>query len=1136
MLNDTLQRQLAIDPRQSFIVQAPAGSGKTELLTQRYLRLLGQVSTPEQIVALTFTRKAASEMRARILLALKQVASGIPANSAHQQQTFAYAEQALAQSAKHQWHILEQPTRLHITTIDSFCQILSHAIPLQEKQIPYAQINDKPRILYQAAAMACFSHCLQEEKLHADLSCLLHHLDNRQDQLVNLFSDLLARREQWLTIIYSARPQKKADYEKMLLFVERHELSRLQECIPREYWDELCLLAQEIASIEADANSPRFNLRNWQDASQVDSAVIKSLASLLLTSQNGLRKSFDHHVGLKRGACSDELYNILKSRSKELLGALTRFPDFLDSLICTKSLPPPHYAEEQWRVLQALFTLLPLLVAHLQLVFREQDQVDFTAISQEAVLALGEDEQPTDLALYLDNAISHFLIDEFQDTSIQQFQLISKLVRGWQPNDNRTLFVVGDPMQSIYRFRQAEVGLFLKAQQEGIGSVQLTPLELSCNFRSTPALINWVNSQFKLIFPQSEDIELGAVSFHPAIASEEPPLPLALKKNNVCVPLENKTNPPLPSCLERGIHTSFSLPPEEMAGNEEKILESTSIIAWQFLDRVQQAEAIVNIVKQQLSDHPQDTVAILVRSRNQLGEIITQLRKQQLPFQGVEIELLAQLSHLRDLWSLTQALLLPANRLAWLAVLRSPWCGLSLADLHTIANFDKKKSIYLALSQLDKLPTLSTQGRKRAQFIFTALREALACRHQYSLVDWLMKTSENLHSDKIYNAEQQADVEQFWCLLERFTGKGQPLDFSHFQNEFKQLYSQNNCTARLQIMTVHKSKGLEFDCVILPSLSAKSANPDNPLFRWLKLPKRHGEELMLISPIKAAGEEHCLLYDYLKKLDAEKDKYELQRLLYVATTRAKKRLYLVDCSEKEIKGSFRQLLAKQPFSTMEQATATKNTDTSLAFLYRLPIAFYETQAREINSQVSFSQQLAPESSRLAAQTTARQTGIVAHELLKWICDNHPASTAELPWKWIATRFKSLGFNDLEQQEVLQNLQKQVAQLFANPIGRWLIKPHMDERNEYELLIDYQGLASTRIIDRTFCEEGIRWIIDFKTGDEGEQTQSQHREQVNAYAQLLTSITAEPLRCGLYYLASGNWLQWDYSVSSKAPSF
>ncbi|WP_028387793.1 UvrD-helicase domain-containing protein [Legionella fairfieldensis] len=1071
MLKDSQQRAQATDPHQSFIVQAPAGSGKTEILTQRFLRLLNTVKAPEQIIALTFTRKAASEMRERILSTLQNVAAGAQANSAHQAQTYRYAAEALRHSQEQGWQILKQPGRLRIVTIDSLCQTLSQAIPLQDRPVSYAQISDNPLSLYQEAARACLAYALDDETLHPPLKHLLEHLDNRQDKLLDLLSSMLANREQWLPSLYTARERDKTYYEQMLAFIEQHELMRFQQSIPADYRDTLCFLARQMACIEADPESSRYRLRNWQTFQQMDRHIAASLSSLLLTSENKLRKSFDHRVGLKRGVCDDKLYDDLKTNSKALFAVLDNNPEFLDALLKVKNLPPPDYNPEQWRVLQALFILSPLLVAHLQLIFNEKNEVDFSEISQQALLALGDEEHPTDLALYMDNTIHHLLIDEFQDTSIQQFQLISKLVQGWQADDGKTLFIVGDPMQSIYRFRQAEVGLFLKARQEGIGPVHLAAIELCCNFRSAPVLVNWVNNQFKTIFPHQDDIESGAISFHPSTTIHE----------------DN---------------------------------ENSFVKAWQFPDSRQEAHALVELTAQELANNPNDHIAILVRSRSQLSAIIAGLREREIPFQGVEIELLSTLPHLRDIWSLTQALLLPANRLAWLALLRSPFCGLSLPDLYQFANFDKKKSIYHALSQANQLTHLSEDGRCRAQFIHAVLQEAFACRYQHSLVNWIRATLKRLHADHILDAMQQNDLEQFWLLLDRFSEAGQLSDWEQFKREFNKLYSRRVSTSRLQVMTIHKSKGLEFDCVILPGLSNKTQNRDNPLLRWLKLPSKNREELLLVSPIKAAHHEQCLLYDYLTRLDAEKEGYELQRLLYVATTRAKKRLYLFDNSDKETKGSFRNLLKNQAFLTPENQRQEQETTDSLPLIQRLPIDFYLNTSTLKKIQ-------AGKSITVSSYNNARQTGIVAHELLQWICNNHPPTITELPWSFIRNRFKSLGFTNEEQETACNLLYEQINQLLRNPVGQWLIKAHIGERNEFPLLINEQNIITTRIIDRTFIEEGKRWIIDFKTGSEDEKAQDQHRQQVNDYARLLTMYSSEPIHCGLYYLASGNWVEWNY---------
>src|SRR5690606_8308155 len=107
----------------------------------------------------------------------------------------------------------------------------------------------------------------------------------------------------------------------------------------------------------------------------------------------------------------------------------------------------------------------------------------------------------------------HLLIDEFQDTSLTQIHLLATLTAGWQPDDGRTLFLVGDPMQSIYRFRKAEVGLFLQAAEQGVGEIAPTFLQLTDNFRSQGGVVEWVNATFRGLLPRRNDAAAGAIAY-----------------------------------------------------------------------------------------------------------------------------------------------------------------------------------------------------------------------------------------------------------------------------------------------------------------------------------------------------------------------------------------------------------------------------------------------------------------------------------------------------------------------------------------------------------------------------------------------------------------------------------------------
>ena len=152
---DDAARRRALDPRTSFVVQAPAGSGKTELLTRRILTLLATVNEPEQVVALTFTRKAAAEMRQRVVELLRQAQQGQAPADAYHAEGLALAERVLEQDARHDWQLLDDPQRLQLGTIDALATRLAHRLPLVSTLGAPTGIAEDARALHlQAAEMA----------------------------------------------------------------------------------------------------------------------------------------------------------------------------------------------------------------------------------------------------------------------------------------------------------------------------------------------------------------------------------------------------------------------------------------------------------------------------------------------------------------------------------------------------------------------------------------------------------------------------------------------------------------------------------------------------------------------------------------------------------------------------------------------------------------------------------------------------------------------------------------------------------------------------------------------------------------------------------------------------------------------
>ncbi|MEO7345323.1 MAG: UvrD-helicase domain-containing protein, partial [Methylotenera sp.] len=214
---DTLNRERALE-HASFIVEAPAGAGKTELLTQRYLKLLASVNEPEEIIALTFTNKAAAEMRNRILLSLEGAQNETLETASHKLKTRELANAALNQSNAKQWDILTQPSRLRILTIDALCSSLTRQMPLLSKFGGQPAISDDTDSHYAEAARRAISHIMHETDVDDTVSTALRFMDNNSEKLAALLAKMLARRDQWLPL---AVQMHGLDAEEMSANTER---------------------------------------------------------------------------------------------------------------------------------------------------------------------------------------------------------------------------------------------------------------------------------------------------------------------------------------------------------------------------------------------------------------------------------------------------------------------------------------------------------------------------------------------------------------------------------------------------------------------------------------------------------------------------------------------------------------------------------------------------------------------------------------------------------------------------------------------------------------------------------------------------------------------------------------------------
>ncbi|OGI46437.1 MAG: hypothetical protein A2151_05020, partial [Candidatus Muproteobacteria bacterium RBG_16_65_34] len=858
---DAAARERALAPDKSFIVQAPAGSGKTELLTRRYLRLLACVEHPEEIVAITFTRKAANEMRNRVLGALERAAGPRPEGESDAA-AWELARAALARDRALRWDILASPERLRIGTIDSFCAALTRQMPLLSRLGAPPAVAKDAEALHREAARALIEKLEADEPLSPAIERLLRHLDNDLPKVETLIAAMLARRDQWMRHLADRGSERlrRERLERALAHVIEDALDDLREAVPAAQVAAL-LEAARYAAGNLRANGTQsailacLDLAQLPGASAADCAAWRGLAALLLTDDGAWRRRADVRLGFPaasgaRNAGDKARFDAAKAKFAALIDALQAYPEFLARLHAVRALPPPRYDDAQWDVVEALCELLPLAAAELWLVFQGRGEVDFTEVAWGALRALGTRDEPTDLALALDYRIRHLLVDEFQDTSLSQYELLEILTAGWEPGDGRTLFVVGDPMQSIYRFRQAEVGLYLRARRRGIGGVALEPLDLSVNFRSQQGVVDWVNRTFAQVLPLAEDIAAGAVTYAPAVAH----------------------HPQRPGA-------AVTLHP--------------------FLGRddAREAERVLELIRRAQADPAQPTVAILVRSRGHLAEIAPRLKRAGLKFRAVEIEQLGHRSVVQDLLALTRALVHPADRLSWLAVLRAPWCGLTLADLEALAGGDPEAAIRESMENPERCARVSAEGRARLERVRAVLRDCAAQsrrRPLRRLVEgaWLALGGPAC----VAEPTDLADALVYFELIESLEEGGDLADLGALAERAEQLFALPDVEApeRLQLMTIHKAKGLEFHTVVVPGLGRAPRRNEAPLLMWLERPNpRTHEADLLLAPIRERGRKEEPIFEFLASFDRRKGYYEDGRLLYVAATRAIERLHLL---------------------------------------------------------------------------------------------------------------------------------------------------------------------------------------------------------------------------------------------------
>ena len=1095
--SDAAVRQAALDPTQSFLIQAPAGSGKTELLTDRILALLATVERPEEILAITFTRKAASEMHARVLAKLL-AGKGEEPPEPHKKHSWHLARQAMARNDAKQWNLLDYPARLSIRTIDSFSSWLVRATPWLSTLGGLPGVTEHAQEHYLEAAKATLAMADDEEAV----ARLIAHLDVDIRAAQELIAGMLGSRDQWLPVLGESSDAGRLLHN--LAQAVEADLLQLAQSMPPGWSQALAQpVSAAIAALQAAGKPCAFDaLLDWDGAALrpafAEVARWQALASVLLTQTNSLRRSVDKRMGF-------EAKTAHKEGLMQWLSACDPEEPWINCLARIRSAPVGGYEPGQLAVLGDLVQVLWLATAQLKLRFAEQSEVDFIEVSQSALHALGSADRPSELLLKLDASIRHLLVDEFQDTSQSQIRLVSLLTAGWEPGDGRSVFLVGDPMQSIYRFRKAEVGLFLNARDQGLGEIELNSLQLTDNFRSQANIVHWVNRMFEPLFPRQADPGMGAIPYTPSIAYNEALDEIGVELHPVWV------------------HASLD------AGQAARTAEAIAV------DLAREA-----LHRHAGSSHP---VAILVRARGHLEEVVRRLTAEGIPCRAVELSPLKSRQAVSDAVQLARALSHPADRLAWLSVLRSPLCGVTLHTLHELFGTDHHTTARELLRRWlrdGSQASVPPDEAHRLRHACAVLLDEGNASGGIPFTAWLQHCWEQLGGPAVYpGAGDRADVESLFRLIERIAPYG-GLDPAELEARLERLYAAPEGAGHaVEVMTIHKSKGLQFETVILMGMHRRPRADTQPLLRL-----EHSEGRLLLGPIRhRASDTADPVSTYLAEREKQRAAYEADRLLYVAVTRACQQLHLIGEIALDDQGGVKEPPATSLLGRLwpylpqpeppEMAELLADGQASAAGPVSRPLLRMQIAALP-----------AGEPARAPAQASAWQwtpdtaheaaIGTVAHAWLERL-------GREGPDRWPVERIgqslpvlrKQLGRAGLPApvlDEAAAVVSEALCATLASERGQWLLRAARAHR-EWSLL-DVSGRVS--VIDLAISDEAGWLVVDYKTGrpHDGEGAEAfaarmrqRHGAQLQRYCEQVAALDGRPARAALYFPRADLWLEY-----------
>jgi len=1121
-------RQEALDIHRSFILEAPAGSGKTALLTARFLSLLADVKHPRQILAVTFTRKAAAEMAGRITATLCQARNGMTpvARNPWEVLLLDLARNALE---KHpEWDtLLRSPDAFMVDTFHGFCGRIARNWPLEARVPPaFPLLDEIGQEALLAAAVARYIHAFAagDPRLTQDeTASFLRRLaaaNNSVRAISAQLIDLLARRDRLDSLI-----------------------PIFQHAVPEE---ELTRRTEQLAALYLGRLRDHFSrhAKDWQDLHRhltqqhaglagslppdIPGTVLRALPEWQAAAGVFLVKTGTPRQQLKpgdfgQGFSANPLAQFIKQLPPEIAWILNFTREWLaggdpvgfgalrDTVILARG------------ALDQFHTLM------------NARGVDFMELELAALRAFRQVDRPGESLIFYHEHLRHILVDEAQDMNDTQVRILSALTEGWESDDGRTVFIVGDPKQSIFRFRRAEVSLFESLKSEGLPRegefpLPLRALSLSANFRSRASLVKFANAAFERIMRA------------PNPAFDE----VAFKASD---PVRNDA--PTKELLQKPV--ILGLFHCRHANNKQSDLPRKPEARYQEARYV--ADRIVSL-------HQKDskaTIAVLIPARTHLTPYVTAMEALAIPVRLMEGIPMLDCPEIRHLLNLFKALIRPHDDVAWAGALRAPWVCAPLSILEQIGRLPEPAvwsgKIIAEGRNLHPSVTRFINAYEKIRPDFGREPYAVSLQRLWEELDGPAAVARISGASGIANIMQCLDIlgqcpdgcgEETLDVLERL------LERAYTPPDPRSAFSP------ISIMTIHKAKGLEFDHVFAvgldyPAGSKAALRELESAFLMDRLPERDRIFLAATATDRRTDARplaHLLLGD----LGLRRNVAEYRRLVYVAATRARETLtlsglvlYTADGKERPDSASgsaisWLDTMARDGIFGNLPVQALDNPEPSAA---RAP---FSSPPSELSEPAPFAPEPLPylirSPSRIEDETAtaarpgtdepdpdSRARGVVMHRIFETLARRRP-----LPSERSVTAA-------LAGEGIAPNRQHAMAhEVMAECRQAWDFEPFAKMRNSATEVIpewaieDTPGKTSIRVgrIDLLLKTSEQVILVDFKTGKPGKDEKSwlaaeteRYRPQLDAYREMAARVlgkTPDRIHPVLFFTTLPRWVE------------